>query len=88
LCSPAFYPTARYPLASIQPHRRKILSVLTALKSFIKRLPIIEEIVSERDTLRREIKEVISEQDKLIGFVPPGHFYSPVPSFFGGDKER
>jgi predicted O-methyltransferase YrrM len=60
---------ARYPLACIQPHRRKTLSVLTALKSVIKRLPIIEEIVSERDKLRRE-----------CGFVPPGHFYSPLPS--------
>lgn len=43
--------------------------MLTALKSVIKRLPIIEEIISERDKLRRE-----------CGFVPPGHFYSPVPS--------
>ena len=43
--------------------------MLTALKSVVKRLPIFEEIVSERDKLRRE-----------CGFVPPGHFYSPVPS--------
>lgn len=43
--------------------------MLTALKSVIKRLPIIEEVVSERDKLRRE-----------CGFVPPGHFYSPLPS--------
>lgn len=45
------------------------MSMLAALKSVIKRLPIIEEIVSERDKLRRE-----------CGFVPPGHFYSPIPS--------
>ena len=59
----------RYPLATNPTHRRKTLSVFTALKSVVKRLPIIEEIVSERDKLRRE-----------CGFVPPGHFYSPVPS--------
>jgi hypothetical protein len=41
----------------------------TAIKSLIKRLPIIKEIVSKREKLRRE-----------FGFVPPGHFYSPIPS--------
>jgi len=45
------------------------LSIFTALKSIVKKLPIIEAIVSERDQLRRD-----------YGFVPPGHFYSPVPS--------
>lgn len=45
------------------------MPVHTALKSVVRRLPIIGEIVSERDKLRRE-----------CGFVPPGHFYSPIPS--------
>lgn len=45
-----------------------------ALKSVLKRLPIIEEIVSETasdlDNLRRK-----------CGFAPPGHFYSPIPAW-------
>ena len=45
------------------------MSVFTDLKSAIKRLPVIDGIISERDKLRRD-----------CGFVPPGHFYSPIPS--------
>jgi hypothetical protein len=45
----------------------------TFIKNEIKKLPVIKEIVSERDDLR---SEVIS----LRGFVPPGHYYSPIPS--------
>jgi len=47
--------------------------MLTFIKNAIKKLPVINEIVSERDNLRSEI---IS----LKGFVPPGHYYSPIPS--------
>lgn len=63
--------------------------MLAALKSIIKRLPIVEGIISERDKLRSLVKslpvieEIVSERDKLrrdCGFVPPGHFYSPIPS--------
>lgn len=43
------------------------------LKSAIKRLPIIRDFVSERDKLRAVIEEVMR-------FVPPGHFFSPIPS--------
>jgi len=46
------------------------MSLFTALKSVVKRLPIIEDIVLERDKLRRE-----------CGYYPPGHFYSPIPSW-------
>ncbi|MFV2044953.1 MAG: class I SAM-dependent methyltransferase [Anaerolineales bacterium] len=65
------------------------MSVLTALRSVIKRLPIIDEIVSERDKLRREVEALVSERDKF-GFVPPGHFYSPVPSLdeIKGDESK
>jgi hypothetical protein len=45
----------------------------TAIKNIIKKIPIIKQLVSERDRLR---SEVIA----LRGFVPPGHFYSPIPS--------
>ena len=73
------------------------MPVSTALKSIVKRLPRIKELVSERDKLRQENAELGSERDKLrqenaelgserdklqreCGFVPPGHFYSPIPS--------
>jgi hypothetical protein len=71
--------------------------VSAALRYIVKRLPIIKDIVSERDKLRREYEEIVSERDKLqrqyeesvsdhdklrreCGVVPPGHFYSPIPS--------
>lgn len=49
------------------------------LKSVIKRLPFINELVKERDSLI-----------KASGFVPPGHFYSPIPSIdeVNRDEER
>jgi predicted O-methyltransferase YrrM len=59
------------------------MSVSPALKSVLKRLPIIKKIVSKRDTLRQKYEEIVCERDKLhreFGFVPPGHFYSPLPS--------
>jgi hypothetical protein len=45
------------------------------LSSIFKKLPGVRAVVQERDTLRRD-----------VGFVPPGHFYSPIPAF--GDVER
>ncbi|RJQ68725.1 MAG: class I SAM-dependent methyltransferase [Desulfobacteraceae bacterium] len=39
------------------------------LKTVAKRLPIIKDVVSERENFQRK-----------CGFVPPGHFYSPIPS--------
>lgn len=50
--------------------------MLTYIKNSIKKLPILNEIISERDALRSEIGTL----RKNIGFVPPGHFYSPIPS--------
>jgi hypothetical protein len=71
--------------------------MLSALKSSIKKLPIIHKIVSERDQLYAERDQLHAEQDRLhaerdqlyselmelrgtLRFVPPGHFYSPIPS--------
>jgi len=47
--------------------------MLTLLKSAIKRLPIIRDLVSERNKLLSVLEEVIR-------FAPPGHFFSPIPS--------
>ncbi|MDR1968421.1 MAG: class I SAM-dependent methyltransferase [Burkholderiaceae bacterium] len=45
-------------------------------KSLLKKLPAIDSLIRERDAL-------IAERDsfkKISGFVPPGHFYSPIIS--------
>lgn len=45
-----------------------------------------ETLIAERDDLRREIER----RDRAPGFVPPGHFYSPIPAFddIGRDAAR
>jgi predicted O-methyltransferase YrrM len=50
--------------------------MLTYIKTAIKKLPLLAEIVSERDKLHSEF--VALKQN--LRFVPPGHFYSPIPS--------
>jgi hypothetical protein len=52
------------------------LSILASLKAVIKKLPVLNKIVSERDQLHAELVALTKNQ----GFVPPGHFYSPIPS--------
>lgn len=41
------------------------MSILTPIKAAIKKLPILNGIISERDKLRLELVEIISERDKL-----------------------
>jgi hypothetical protein len=50
--------------------------MLTSFKAAIKKLPIFNRIVSERDKLYSELAVL----KKDLRFVPPGHFYSPIPS--------
>jgi methyltransferase family protein len=50
--------------------------VLSSVKTAIKNLPILRRIISERDKLRCEL-DVLTRN---LRFVPPGHFYSPIPS--------
>jgi hypothetical protein len=45
------------------------MSARATLNALVKRLPGIKAVVAERDKLRQD-----------SGFVPPGHFYSPIPS--------
>jgi hypothetical protein len=52
------------------------LPLINALKSVIKRFPIVRELVSERDKLHSELAALKSR----VQFAPPGHFYSPIPS--------
>jgi hypothetical protein len=46
------------------------------LSSLVRKLPGISGVIKERDALRRD-----------SGFVPPGHFYSPIPSFDEVERE-
>ena len=41
-------------------------------KKLLKQIPGLREIVAARDALKLQLKEVNK-------FVPPGHFYSPIP---------
>ncbi len=57
------------------------------IKNLIKNIPQVKQIISETDNLRIERDNLRAERDKLIvdadyfnKFVPPGHFYSPIPS--------
>ena len=43
------------------------------IKKIAKKLPPIKRVLLERDQAREELK-------KYGGFVPPGHFYSPIPA--------
>lgn len=51
--------------------------MLNNIKAAIKKLPILRQIISQRDN-------AIAERDKLRSelnvFVPSGHFYSPIPA--------
>lgn len=46
------------------------------LKSLVKRIPLLKDIVLERDALKSELTSLRKEYNQ---FVPPGHFYSPIP---------
>ncbi|CAG0995613.1 MAG: hypothetical protein OIN86_04345 [Candidatus Methanoperedens sp.] len=43
------------------------------IKNAIRKLPLLGQVYLERDKL-------LAENDKLKTWVPPGHFYSPIPS--------
>ena len=93
-------------------------SLRAALKSVARRLPVLRGVVAERDRLRQQYGELLSDRSRIdrqhqetssdcdamrrerdalraerdaavadrdrlrreCGFVPPGHFYSPLPS--------
>ncbi len=74
------------------------MTLLNNIKAAARKLPLIRELVEERDRLRAEIEtkslecehlreasraslEELNENKRNQGFVPPGHFYSPVPCF-------
>jgi hypothetical protein len=40
-------------------------------------LPAIQSTIAERDQLR----EALNSLEACVGFVPPGHFYSPIPNW-------
>ena len=52
--------------------------MLTSIKTIIKKLPILNQLISERDKLHYEL--IALKKNMNLYFVPPGHFYSPIPS--------
>jgi predicted O-methyltransferase YrrM len=48
------------------------------LKETVKKLPVVAELVQERDKLFAELS-AISPNGPYKFFVPPGHFFSPLP---------
>jgi predicted O-methyltransferase YrrM len=51
-------------------------------KRLAKKLPLIRDLIAERDRLRTEnvaFRNEIEDLKRRQGFVPPGHFYSPIP---------
>jgi len=50
------------------------------IKNAVRRLPFVRQIVDERWRLHAEIARLSSELHVYKTWVPPGHFYSPIPS--------
>jgi predicted O-methyltransferase YrrM len=50
------------------------------IKNVLKKLPYLRQVFLERDLLRGEIDQLKAEIDQLKTWVPPGHFFSPIPS--------
>jgi predicted O-methyltransferase YrrM len=50
------------------------------LKRIVKIFPPIKRIITERDFLITQRDSLITERELYFKFVPPGHFYSPLPS--------
>ena len=48
-------------------------------KSAIRRLPLVRDIVNERRLHQEEIRRLAGELESYRTWVPPGHFYSPIP---------
>lgn len=51
------------------------MSLSSLLQSLIAKLPVVQSTVAERDRLRAALNSL----EARVGFVPPGHFYSPLP---------
>lgn len=76
--------------------------MLTAIKTLIKKLPVLNRIVAQRDELyaelavlknemaleRHELHSELPGLKKNNAFVPPGHFYSPIPALHEIQKDE
>ncbi len=55
--------------------------MMKQLKKLLLRVPVVNAYIVEHDNL-------IRERDTFTRFVPPGHFYSPIPSIVEVMKDR
>lgn len=60
-----------------EPAFTRILPMLTSIKRAVRSLPGFRQLFAQLETVNAEL----TERKKSQGFVPPGHFYSPVPAF-------
>jgi hypothetical protein len=51
----------------------------TDLDSLIEQFPEVKELAAERDRYRAELRAYVPHV-AVLGDIPPGHFYSPIPS--------
>ncbi len=52
----------------------------SVIKDIVKKMPPFRRLVQQREQLLKEIKQLEAELLTYKAFVPPGHFYSPIPS--------
>lgn len=65
----------------------KHMNLVNLYKQLIKKMPILKPLFDERDMLFEKNKQIEIELKRIEnelrkwkkGFVPPGHFYSPIP---------
>jgi len=61
------------------------------LKSSLKQLPGLRRVVAQRDATLTDLIELRARHEALQrahGFVPPGHFYSPIPDLADVARDR
>ena len=61
--------------------------MLASVKNSLKRLPGLRTLVDQRDGAAAEVAE-LRRQVAAAGFVPAGHFYSPIPDLDDVARDR
>src|SRR5437016_1006546 len=62
--------------------------LLGGLRELVARRRPVARPEHEASRLRAELERVTSERDQFRTWVPPGHFYSPIPSLVDVRREE